>query len=151
MHKTFYQKALTKPHPCGIIFRQNGTQMTHLCVIRVIKFNTSRCSAVGSAPVSGTGGLEFESPHFDQKRKESPCGSLFFFDQVRNESSIRAIARRSSHTPCRRVKLACKRQTRVSSPTANTSTSTALSVVLIFFLLAEALFASTPFAPCGIV
>ena len=32
-----------------------------------IFFTISRCSAVGSAPVSGTGGLEFESPHFDQK------------------------------------------------------------------------------------
>ena len=30
------------------------------------KITKSRCSAVGSAPVSGTGGLEFESPHFDQ-------------------------------------------------------------------------------------
>ena len=32
------------------------------------------------------------------------------------------IAERSAHTPRRRVKLACKRQVRVSSPTANTST-----------------------------
>ena len=26
---------------------------------------------------SGTGGLEFESPHFDQKEKDSPCGCFF--------------------------------------------------------------------------
>ena len=30
----------------------------------------SRCSAGGSAPVSGTGGREFESRHFDHKIKE---------------------------------------------------------------------------------
>ena len=28
---------------------------------------------------SGSGGREFESRHFDQKRTDSPCGYLFFF------------------------------------------------------------------------
>ena len=42
----------------------------------------SRCSAVGSAPVSGTGGREFESRHFDQKSAENEpfltCFRLIF-------------------------------------------------------------------------
>ena len=65
---------------------------THLTpkFVHISKLNTSRCSAVGSAPVSGTGGLEFESPHFDQKRKESPCGSLLFFAGVDDENYILA-------------------------------------------------------------
>ena len=58
----------------------------------------SRCSAVGSAPVSGTGGLEFESPHFDQKEK-SADGTLFLFAEcvirtllfVRDENGVRKI------------------------------------------------------------
>ena len=37
----------------------------------------SRCSAVGSAPVSGTGGPEFESPHFDQKSILSYSSGFF--------------------------------------------------------------------------
>ena len=52
-----------------------------------IKIIKTRCSAVGSAPVSGTGGREFESRHFDQKTAENKpflsCFRLFsiFFAQ----------------------------------------------------------------------
>ena len=49
---------------------------------KALKHYLSRCSAVGSAPVSGTGGREFESRHFDQKTAENEpfltCFRLFF-------------------------------------------------------------------------
>ena len=59
--------------------RARGKTTSQFSFNHIQKLNISRCSAVGSAPVSGTGGLEFESPHFDQKEKESPRGSLFLF------------------------------------------------------------------------
>ena len=46
----------------------------------------TRCSAAGSAPVSGTGGREFESRHFDQKRKREPLWFSFLFVGVGNEN-----------------------------------------------------------------
>ena len=50
----------------------------------------TRCSAVGSAPVSGTGGLEFESPHFDQKKNRQPSAvACSFFDPGVRFESIR--------------------------------------------------------------
>ena len=52
---TFFQLFLFKLLTLGVFYG-------------IIVSALSRCSAVGSAPVSGTGGLEFESPHFDQIR-----------------------------------------------------------------------------------
>ena len=40
--------------------------------------NISRCSAAGSAPVSGTGGREFESRHFDHFRAMCTKKSVLF-------------------------------------------------------------------------
>ena len=74
------------------------------------KLNISRCSAVGSAPVSGTGGLEFESPHFDQKKKRALVVLFSFFMLVWMMRTSLCEAERSSHTPRRCVKLACKYQ-----------------------------------------
>ena len=50
------------------------TSVAHKFHLQII----TRCSAVGSAPVSGTGGLEFESPHFDQKNRDALWHTLFF-------------------------------------------------------------------------
>ena len=71
--------------------------------------STTRCSAVGSAPVSGTGGLEFESPHFDQNKKE-PLWLFFILVGVadtdftlRQQNGVRILR-------AERVELARKRQ-----------------------------------------
>ena len=87
------------------------------------------------------------------KRKESPCGSLFFFDQVRNESSIRAIARRSSHIARRGVELARKPQVQISCRKAIPPhfDQKEKRVLAALFSFCPVLFASTPFVPCGIV
>ena len=57
-----------------------------------IFFTISRCSAVGSAPVSGTGGLEFESPHFDQKEKRALVALFSFLTGVSDSTSLALCA-----------------------------------------------------------
>ena len=95
----------------------------------------SRCSAVGSAPVSGTGGLEFESPHFDQKRTDSPCGCLFFFCLRVRFKSIRAHARRSAHAPSEDLKACFQGERREHlRPRRIPPHRTALVVVCSFFV-----------------
>ena len=59
--------------------RRGARKNEHNVITNPKQTTISRCSAVGSAPVSGTGGLEFESPHFDQKDKDFPCGSPYLF------------------------------------------------------------------------
>ena len=59
----------------------------------------SRCSAVGSAPVSGTGGLEFESPHFDQKKNRQPLWLSVLFLSTCSIRIHSHLVRRRSHTP----------------------------------------------------
>ncbi len=108
------------------------TSFTHL----FIKLIISRCSAVGSAPVSGTGGLEFESPHFDQKRTDSPCGCLFFFCLRVRFDSIRAYARRSPHAPSEDLKACFQGEGREHlRPRRIPPHKTALVVVCSFFFL----------------
>ena len=67
----FPKNLLTNSRAFGIISKRD--------LVIIFKIHISRCSAVGSAPVSGTGGREFESRHFDQKRESSPCGCSLFF------------------------------------------------------------------------
>ena len=57
------------------------------------QFTNSRCSAVGSAPVSGTGGREFESRHFDQKKRTAPCEWFSFLSKRCYDSSSSCAAR----------------------------------------------------------
>ena len=58
------------------------------------------CSAAGSAPVSGTGGREFESRHFDQFQKGVPCGHPFeIYLQFPTKSSLIAIGNEPGFAP----------------------------------------------------
>ncbi len=56
-------------------------------------FTISRCSAVGSAPVSGTGGREFESRHFDQKKRTAPCEWFSFLSKRCYDSNLSCVVR----------------------------------------------------------
>ena len=49
----------------------------------------TRCSAGGSAPVSGTGGREFESRHFDQYKGEALASPLYW-SQSTGKRSLQA-------------------------------------------------------------
>ena len=73
------------------LFSPKGRAEINHIVYQIIKINISRCSAVGSAPVSGTGGREFESRHFDQKKADSPCGCLSFL--ISSERGFSAVPR----------------------------------------------------------
>ena len=68
---------------------------------------------------SGTGGREFESRHFDQKRTDSPCGYLFFFSSWRFDSNSSCEARCEFAYPAQRSKSSLfRRRARIYSPKA---------------------------------
>ena len=105
---------------------------------------------------SGTGGLEFESPHFDQKRKREPLRFSFLFLPV---WVMRTTFLRSKKEFVFQTKpsksLLFSGKCRNSALKGSTSTlrpkrdRVALAMTLSLFLLVDVLLDSTPFAPCA--
>ena len=96
------QRAATMRRRCSARRGARKEKTTECLTYNLIFYHLSRCSAVGSAPVSGTGGREFESRHFDQKREPLLASGSLFWSKRCYDSNLSCVARCEFAYPTRR-------------------------------------------------